>query len=158
MVKKETLLTSEGLQKLQNELEYLRTTRREEVVQRLAEARSHGDLSENSEYDEARNEQAFVEGRIQELEQQINTAVIIDEKASGKKGQVRLGSTVVVKDLEFDEEEVYKIVGTTEADPFNNLISNDSPVGKAVIGRMVGNVVSVNTPAGELSYKIVDVR
>ncbi len=91
MVKKETLLTSEGLQKLQNELEYLRTTRREEVVQRLAEARSHGDLSENSEYDEARNEQAFVEGRIQELEQQINTAVIIDEKASGKKRPGTLG-------------------------------------------------------------------
>lgn len=158
MVKKETLLTSEGLQKLQKELEYLRTTRRAEVVQRLAEARSHGDLTENSEYDEARNEQAFVEGRIQELEQQINTAVLIEEKPAGKKGQVRLGSTVVVKDMEFNEEEVYKIVGTTEADPFNNLISNDSPVGKAVIGRMIGNIVAVNTPSGELSYKIVDVK
>ena len=157
MATKETILTAEGLVKLEEELNNLRTVRRQEVAERLKVAISYGDISENSEYDDAKSEQAFIEGRILELEQMINTAIIIDDTANKKKGVVSLGSVVVVKDMETGEEEVYTIVGTTEADPFENRISNESPVGAAILGQKVNTVVQVNTPVGELAYKIVKV-
>ena len=157
MATKETILTAEGLIKLEDELNNLRTVRRQEVAERLKVAISYGDISENSEYDDAKSEQAFIEGRILELEQMINTATIIDDTANKKKGVVSLGSVVVVKDMETGEEEVYTIVGTTEADPFENRISNESPVGAAILGQKVNTVVQVNTPVGEFAYKIVKV-
>lgn len=157
MANKETILTAEGLKKLEDELNNLRTVRRQEVAERLKVAISYGDISENSEYDDAKSEQAFIEGRILELEQMINTATIIDDSASKKKGIVSLGSTVVVKDLETGDEDEYTIVGTTEADPFANRISNESPVGAAILGQKVNTVVQVNTPVGELSYKIIKI-
>ncbi len=158
MASKETILTAEGLKKLEDELENLRSVRRQEVAERLKVAISYGDISENSEYDDAKSEQAFIEGRIIELEQMINTAIIIDDSASKKKDIVSLGSTVVVKDLETEEEETYTIVGTTEADPFENKISNESPVGAAILGHKVNTIVQVNTPVGELSYKIIEIK
>ncbi len=157
MANKETILTAEGLKKLEDELNNLRTVRRQEVAERLKVAISYGDISENSEYDDAKSEQAFIEGRILELEQMINTATIIDDSASKKKGVVSLGSTVIVKDLETGDEDEYTIVGTTEADPFANRISNESPVGAAILGQKVNTVVQVNTPVGELSYKIIKI-
>lgn len=157
MANKETILTAEGLRKLEDELNTLRTVRRQEVAERLKVAISYGDISENSEYDDAKSEQAFIEGRILELEQMINTATIIDDSASKKKGIVSLGSTVIVKDLETGDEDEYTIVGTTEADPFENRISNESPVGAAILGQKVNTVVQVNTPVGELSYKIIKI-
>ena len=157
MANKETILTAEGLKKLEDELNNLRTVRRQEVAERLKVAISYGDISENSEDDDAKSEQAFIEGRILELEQMINTATIIDDSASKKKGIVSLGSTVIVKDLETGDEDEYTIVGTTEADPFANRISNESPVGAAILGQKVNTVVQVNTPVGELSYKIIKI-
>lgn len=154
---KETILTAEGLKNLEDELENLRSVRRHEVAERIKVAISYGDISENSEYDDAKNEQAFIEGRIVELEQMIATATVIDS-ASNKKGIVMLGSTVVVQDMEFGDEETYTVVGTTEADPANNKISNESPVGAAILGKKVNAVVQVHTPAGELSYKILKIN
>ena len=153
MAIKETQITAEGLQKLEEELAQRKSVIREEILERIKEARAQGDLSENSEYDQAKNE-----SRIVELEQMIKTAVIIDTSASSKEGKVSLGCTVVLKDMETDEEETYTLVGTTEADPFDNKISNESPVGKAVIGKKIGDVVVAVTPAGELSYKILEVK
>lgn len=158
MANKETILTAEGLRKLEEELDNLRTVRRQEVAERLKVAISYGDISENSEYDDAKSEQAFIEGRIIELEQMINTAIIIDDNAGKSKDVVSLGSTVIVKDLETDEEDTYTIVGTTEADPFANRISNESPVGAAILGHKVNTIVQVNTPVGELSYKIIEIK
>ena len=155
---KETILTAEGLRKLEDELENLRSVKRQEVAERIKVAISYGDISENSEYDDAKNEQAFIEGRIIELEQMISTATLIDETAKKKKGTVILGSTVIVKDMEFGDEETYTIVGTTEADPSKNRISNESPVGAAILGQKVNSVVQVHTPAGELSYQILEVK
>lgn len=154
---KETILTAEGLKNLEDELENLRSVRRHEVAERIKVAISYGDISENSEYDDAKNEQAFIEGRIVELEQMIATATVIDS-GSNKKGIVMLGSTVVVQDMEFGDEETYTVVGTTEADPANNKISNESPVGAAILGKKVNAVVQVHTPAGELSYKILEIK
>ena len=151
---KETILTAEGLRKLEDELENLRSVKRQEVAERIKVAISYGDISENSEYDDAKNEQAFIEGRIIELEQMISTATLIDETAKKKKGTVILGSTVLVKDIEFGDEETY----TTEADPSQNRISNESPVGAAILGQKVNTVVQVHTPVGELSYKIVKIK
>ena len=155
---KETILTAEGLRKLEDELENLRSVKRQEVAERIKVAISYGDISENSEYDDAKNEQAFIEGRIIELEQMISTATLIDETAKKKKGTVILGSTVIVKDMEFGDEETYTVVGTTEADPSQNRISNESPVGAAILGQKVNTVVPVHTPVGELSYKIVKIK
>lgn len=157
MSSKETILTAEGLKKLEDELENLRSVKRHEVAERIKVAIGYGDISENSEYDDAKNEQAFIEGRILELEQMISTATVIDS-ASNKEGVVMLGSTVVVKDMEFGDEEIYTIVGTTEADPSKNRISNESPVGAAILGQKVNSVVQVHTPAGELSYQILEVK
>ena len=158
MAIKETQITAEGLQKLEEELAQRKGAIREEILERIKEARAQGDLSENSEYDQAKEDQGKNESRIVELEQMIKTAVIIDTTASGKEGIVSLGCTVVLKDVETGEEETYAIVGTTEADPFNNKISNESPVGSAILGKKVHDVVVANTPAGELSYEIMEVK
>ena len=158
MAIKETQITAEGLQKLEEELAQRKSVIREEILERIKEARAQGDLSENSEYDQAKEDQGKNESRIVELEQRIKTAVIIDTSASSKEGKVSLGCTVVLKDMETGEEETYTLVGTTEADPFDNKISNESPVGKAVIGKKIGDVVVAVTPAGELSYKILEVK
>ena len=158
MATKETQITAEGLKRLEEELAQRKGAIREEIVERLKEARAQGDLSENSEYDQAKEDQGKNESRIVELEQMIKTAVIIDTTASGKEGIVSLGCTVVLKDVETGEEETYAVVGTTEADPFNNKISNESPVGSAILGKKVHDVVVANTPAGELSYQIMEVK
>lgn len=158
MANKETILTSEGLKKLEAELEEFRNVRRPQVAERLKIAISYGDISENSEYDDAKSEQAFIEGRIFELEQMIKTATIIDENAPRKKGEVSLGSTVLLKDMATGEEETYTIVGTTETDPFNNRISNESPVGAAILAHKEGEIIAVNTPMGELSYEIMEIK
>ena len=156
MENQETLLTEEGLKKLENELENLISVKRLEVAQRIKTAIEYGDLSENSEYDDAKNEQAFVEGRIKELEKMIRTAKIIE--GSKRKNKVSVGSTVTLFDEEFKDEMVYTIVGSSEADPFNNRISNESPVGKALIGQKKNATVKVATPDGETSYKILAIK
>ena len=158
MATKETQITAEGLRKLEEELAQRKGPIREEIVERLKEARAQGDLSENSEYDQAKEDQGKNESRIVELELMIKTAVIIDTTTSGKEGIVSLGCTVILKDVETGEEETYTVVGTTEADPFNNKISNESPVGTAILGKKVHDVVLANTPAGELSYEILEVK
>ena len=158
MATKETQITAEGLKRLEEELAQRKGPIREEIVERLKEARAQGDLSENSEYDQAKEDQGKNESRIVELELMIKTAVIIDTSSSGKEGIVSLGCTVILKDVETGEEETYTVVGTTEADPFNNKISNESPVGTAILGKKIHDVVVANTPAGELSYEILEVK
>ncbi len=155
----QTLVTKEGLKKLKEELDHLKTARRQEVAQRLKEAISYGDLSENSEYEEAKNEQAFVEGRIIELELKIKNAKIITEKKSHAKGKiVDIGSTVNVQNAkEGKEPEQYTIVGSTEANPLENKISNESPLGKALLGRQKGDTVEVAAPSGKIRYEILKV-
>lgn len=152
--KKATLVTKEGLKKLKEEYEHLRTVKRKEVAARIKEAISYGDLSENSEYEEAKNEQAFVEGRILELEEKIKHAKIIAEHKATKT--VQLGTTVHLKNLSKSktEEEVYTIVGSTEADPFDGKISNESPVGSSLLDKKKGDTVKVVVPAGSVEYKI----
>lgn len=154
----ETLVTKEGLKKLKDELENLKNVRRREVAQRLKEAIGYGDLSENSEYEEAKNEQAFVEGRIIELERKIKNAKIINEK-EGRVKDVNIGSTVTIRNLTDgdDSDETYMIVGATEADPFENRISNESPIGKALLLHTKGDTVQVPTPSGNIEYEIVKV-
>lgn len=156
----QTLVTKEGLKKLKQELEYLKKDRRLEVADRLKEAISYGDLSENSEYEEAKNEQAFVEGRILELEQMIKNAKIITEKKAKKVStkDVQLGSVVTIKKKGEKDEVSYTIVGTTEADPFENKISNESPIGLSVIGKVKGDIVQVKAPAGIIKYEIISVK
>ncbi len=154
----QTLVTKEGLKKLKEELDYLKGTRRTEVAQRLKEAISYGDLSENSEYEEAKNEQAFVEGRIIELEQKIKNAKIISDKKETKHKETEIGSTVTVRNTTDDDEpEKFTIVGSTEADPLDRKVSNESPIGKALLGNRKGDVVKVNSPSGILSYEILNV-
>jgi len=155
----QTFVTKEGLKKLKEELEYLKKVRRQEVAQRLKEAISYGDLSENSEYEEAKNEQAFVEGRILELENKIKNARIIADKKDARSGKlVEIGSTVTVQSKSGkDDCETYTIVGSTEADPVDHKISNESPIGKAFLGKAKGDVTVVSTPGGELKYEILKV-
>ena len=156
---KVTLITKDGLEKIKEELNYLQEVKRKEVAERLKEAISYGDLSENAEYEEAKNEQAFVEGRILELEEKIKYARIIDEKV--KKGvTVQLGSRVIVQNLssKTKAEEEYNIVGSTEADPINHKISNVSPVGKSLMDKREGEVVKVVTPGGVMEYKVIKVK
>lgn len=154
---KEFKLSSKRLEELQEELNYLKTTREKEVAELIKEARSFGDLSENSEYDEAKNEQAKLYGRIAEVENILNHAIIIDE-AEELSGHIGLGCHVVVRDLEFDEEEAYTIVGSQEADPMNGKISDDSPFGRAIIGKTVGAQITVEAPAGTLHFEIISVE
>lgn len=144
-------LTEEGLEKIKEELEYLTTVRREEISNRLQVAISHGDLSENADYDYAKQEQAFVEGRIQDLEDSLRRAEIIDN--GGRTDRVRVGSKVTVVEEGFEDElETYHIVGIHEADPSNGRISNESPMGRALLGAKVGQTVVAQTPAGELGF------
>ena len=151
------ILTEEGKQKLEEELHILETERRAEVGERIKVAREFGDISENSEYDDAKNEQAFLEGEIAELEQKIRNSDIIKNDGTNKD-IVQMGNTVVIKDLEFGDEDTFTIVGSTEADPDENKISNESPVGAAIIGQQVGSTVEVNAPAGVLKYQIVEIK
>ncbi|PIQ78147.1 transcription elongation factor GreA [Candidatus Peregrinibacteria bacterium CG11_big_fil_rev_8_21_14_0_20_46_8] len=158
---KVTLITKEGLEKLKEELRYLKEVKRKEVAERLREAISYGDLSENAEYEEAKNEQAFTEGRILALEEKIkNAKIIADKHETGKGATVVLGSTVVIQNLSSSSkpEEEYTIVGSTEADPIHHKISNVSPVGKGLLGQHAGSTVKVSTPGGALQYKILKVK
>ena len=155
--KNEILLTQEGYDKLEEEVELLKTVRRKEVAERIKVAISFGDLSENAEYDEAKNEQAQVEERIMKLENMIRKAVIIDESQIDVN-VVTIGSIVKVNDVEFDEEVEYTIVGSAEADPYDGKISNESPVGKALLGRTVGDEVDVQVPDGTAKFKILEIR
>ncbi len=155
-----TLITKEGLRKLKEELDYLKTVRRQEVAQRLKEAISYGDLSENSEYEEAKNEQAFVEGRIIELEQKVKNAKIITEKKADIRHikEVDIGSTVTVANrTDNDDPETYTIVGSTEADPLEHKISNESPIGKALLSKKKGDTVEIASPSGKIEYEILGV-
>lgn len=155
MAEKETLLTKEGLKRYQDEYEECINVKRPEIIQRIKEARAQGDLSENAEYDQALEDQSKLEGHILELEHILKTAKIIE--SSGDGNTISLGNTVVLRDVETGDEETYTLVGTAEADPFENRISNESPVGFAIIGKKAGDTVVVNTPAGELSYFIVEI-
>lgn len=154
---KQFLMTYEGVKKLEEELEYLKTVRRKEITEKIKVALGYGDLSENSEYDEAKNDQAFVEGRILQLENMLKNAVVVDENEI-PKDVVSVGSIVKVKDYEFDEEVEYIMVGSAEADPMNFKISNESPVGKSLIGKKVGDVVEVSTPNGVNKFEILGIR
>lgn len=156
MSAKEVVLTYEGLKKLEEELEFLRGTKRKEVAERIKQALSFGDISENSEYDEAKNEQAQVEGRIIQLESMLKHARIIDEDEVNTD-VVSLGSKVRIFDVEFDEEVEYLIVGSTEANPLKSKISNESPVGAALIGHTRGETVEVQVPDGVLKFKILEI-
>ena len=150
-------LTKEGHQKLQEELEHLRTVKRQEVAERLHEAMEGGELIENAEYEAAKNEQAFVEGRIQELEALLATARVIEDNGKGKKTDlVQVGSTVTIKEGNF-EAETYTIVGAAEANPREGKISNESPIGKAILNHRTGETVAVETPSGQYKVKIVKV-
>ena len=155
--KKEILLTQEGYQKLEDELEILKTVRRREVADRIKVDISFGDISENAEYDEAKNEQAQVEERIIKLESMIRRAVIIDESKIDSN-VVTIGSIVKVNDMDFEEEVEYTIVGSAEADPYEGKISNESPVGKALIGAHTGDVVDVEMPMGIMKYKVLEIQ
>ena len=149
-------VTDDGLKKLQDELELLKTEGRKDIAEKIKVARGYGDLSENSEYDEAKNEQAKIEARIVEIESMLkNVEIIKDIKGAAKT--VMVGVKVKVYDENFDEEDVYQIVGSTEADPTSNRISDESPVGKALLGHKVGDTVTVDAPAGELKFKIVKI-
>jgi len=155
-MEKDVILTKDGLEKLEQELENLKTVRRKEVADRIKQAIGFGDLSENSEYDDAKNEQAFIEGRILQLEAMLTNVTVIED-VEMEEGVITLGSTVTVKDVEFDEIEEYKLVGTVEADPMNNRISNESPVGKGIMGHKAGDVVDVEVPGGVVKYEIIAV-
>ena len=155
-MEKEMILTPEGLKKIEDKLEHLKSIRRQEVSERIKQAIGFGDISENSEYDDAKNEQAFIEGEILELEKIIRSARLIDT-GDIKENEVGIGSTLKLKDIEFGEVDQFIIVGSAEADPINNRISNESPVGRAVLGRRVGDTVTVNSPDGKIKYKVMEI-
>jgi len=149
-------MTLAGKQKLEEELENLKTVKRKEVVERIKIARSFGDLSENSEYDSAKEEQGFVEGRITTIESMLRNALIIEE--SGASDVVTLGKTVAFVELPDGDEEEYTIVGSAEADPFEGRISNDSPIARALLGRKVDDIVKIATPGGDMEVRIVSIK
>jgi transcription elongation factor GreA len=158
MTERATLLTEEGLQRLLDELEYLRTERRHEVAQRLHDAMEGGDIQENAEYEDAKNERAFVEGRILTLESMLKNIEII--ASSGSNETVSLGSHVTVVEVDGEEEgpETYHVVGSAEADPVEGRISNESPLGRGLMGRKVGDVVTVNAPSGFIKFEITKIE
>ena len=156
MEEKEVILTQEGYDKIEKELEFLRTEKRTEIAERIKVALGFGDLSENSEYDEAKNAQAENEGKIAELENKIRHAKIIDEAEIDTK-TVQIGNTVKLYDVEFEEEVEYTIVGTTEADITQNKISNESPIGSALLGAKKNEIVEVQVPAGISKYKVLSI-
>jgi transcription elongation factor GreA len=157
MAEKEVILTQEGLKKLEEELEHLKSVKRKQVAERIKVAISYGDISENSEYDDAKNEQAFIEGRIITLEKMLRNARIIQDDEVDTEA-VSIGSTVRLKDIEFDDEVEYTIVGSAESNPLENKISNESPVGQALLGKTIGSLVDVNVPAGVIQYKVLDIK
>jgi transcription elongation factor GreA len=154
---KEFKLSAERLEELQNELTYLKTVREREVADLIKEARSFGDLSENSEYDEAKTEQGKLYSRIAEIENILSNYSIIEETDSDPNS-VHLGSKITVLDVDMDLEETYEVVGSQEADPMNGRISEESPFGKALLGQTVGTTVIVEAPAGNIQYKIIDIQ
>lgn len=153
---KKILLTNEGLKKLEEELELLKTVKRKEVAEKIKVALSFGDLSENSEYDEAKNEQAILEAKIIDIEARLKNVTIIDESEL-LTNTVSIGTKVKVRDLEFDEVCEYKIVGSSEADPINGRISDESPVGKGLLGHEAGEKVDIDTPGGVMAYEIISI-
>jgi transcription elongation factor GreA len=156
MMSKEVLMTPDGLRKIEEELDHLKSVRRREIAEKIKAALAFGDISENAEYDEAKNEQAELEKRIMKLEGIVGNVKLIDESEI-KKDEVSVGSTVTVKDIEFDEVMEYAIVGPTEADPYENKISHESPVGKALIGKRVGETIEVQVPDGFAKFQIMKI-
>ena len=153
---KKNILTYEGLKKLEDEIDYLKVVRRKEVSEKIKEAREQGDLSENAEYDAAKEEQRDIEARIEEIEKILkNAEVVLEEEADSDK--VSIGCTVTILDCEYNEELEYKIVGSTEANSLKGKISNESPVGKALMGKTAGESVTVETQVGDLTYKILSI-
>ena len=157
MEAKKNILTYEGLKKLEDELDDLIVVKRKEVAQKIKEAREQGDLSENAEYDAAKDEQRDIEARIEELEKILKNAEVVDEDEVNTDS-INIGCKVKILDIEFDEELTYKIVGSTEANSLKGKISNESPVGKALIGTKVGDVINVETPAGVFQYKVLEIQ
>ena len=156
---KEFKISAERQKELQDELIYLKTVREKEVADQIKEARSFGDLSENSEYDEAKNEQGKLYSRIAEVENILtNCVVITEDEHAANVNTVRVGSKITVKDVEFGDEEVYQVVGSQEADPMNGRISEESPFGKALLGKVVGDDVVVEAPAGTLHYQVLKIQ
>ena len=156
MASNEIILTKTGLKEKQEKLEYLKVVKRSEISEQIKEARAFGDLSENAEYDEAKNEQARVENEIAKLEQILRNAVVVDDDAVDVSS-VGIGTTVKIFDVEFKEEEVYHIVGSIEADADRGQISNESPVGSALMGKKTGDIVNVESPGGTIQFKIIDI-
>ncbi len=157
MAEKKNILTYAGLKKLEDELQDLKVVRRQEVAQKIKEAREQGDLSENAEYDAAKDEQRDIEARIEELEKILkNVEVVVEDEIDLDK--INVGCRVKVYDVEFDEEMEFAIVGSTEANSLENKISNESPVGKALIGKKVGDTVTVETQAGDVEYKVLEIQ
>ena len=154
---KQFIMTYEGVKKLEEELEYLKTVKRKEITEKIKVALGYGDLSENSEYDEAKNDQAFTEGRILQLENMLKNAVVVDESEL-PNDVVSVGTIVKVKDYDFDEEVEYSIVGSAEADPMKFKISNESPVGSALVGKKVGDIVEVAVPDGVNKFEVLGIR
>lgn len=154
---KQVILTYEGVKKVENELEYLKTVKRKEVTQKIKTAISFGDLSENAEYDEAKNEQAFVEGRIATLENMLKNAKVIDDEDI-KTDVVSIGAIVKVKDMEFEDEMEFTIVGSAEADPSKMRISNEAPIGRGLIGKKIGDKVEIQVPDGTITYEVIEIR
>lgn len=157
MTNEEIVLTQNGLKKLESELIHLKSVKRKEVAAKIREAISYGDITDNSEYEDAKNEQAFTEGRIATLERWLRNARIL-KKEENDCDVVSLGSTVKLRDLEMNEDVEYTIVGTAEADPIENLISNESPVGRSLIGLPVGGTVEVKVPAGTVRYEVLEIK
>lgn len=156
MDNKQVKLTEDGLKQLEEELEYLKTKKRKEVSEKIKVALGFGDLSENSEYDEAKNEQAQVEARIVSVENMLKNAIVIDE-SERDTSKVELGATVTIHDIEFDEDITYKIVGSTEVDPDEGRLSDESPLGKSLMGKAEGEMIDVDAPAGVIQYKILKI-
>ena len=157
MAEKKNLLTREGLRKLEDELQDLKVNRRQEIAQKIKEAREQGDLSENAEYDAAKDEQRDIEARIEEIEKILKYAEVADEEEV-EQGVVNFGSEVSILDIDMDEVNTFKIVGSTEANSLKGKISNESPVGKALLGAKVGDIVEVETQAGVLQYKVLEIQ
>lgn len=157
MANDQVILTEDGLREKQEKLDYLKTVRRGEISEQIKEARAFGDLSENAEYDEAKNEQARVETEIARLEKVLRNAIVVEDNAIDLS-TVNIGTTVRILDIEFNEEEEYHIVGSVEADADKKRISNESPVGAALIGKKVGEIADVQTPAGIIQFKIIDIH
>lgn len=156
---KKNIMTFEGLKKLENELEDLKVVKRKEVAQKIKEAREQGDLSENAEYDAAKDEQRDIELRIEEIDKILKNAEVVGDDDDADDSKINIGYTVKLNDIEFDEEMEYKIVGSTEADVLSGKISNESPVGAALIGKKTGEIVEIETPSGEVvKYKILDIK